>query len=151
MANKITQLVNKDGDNLYPLSGGTISDSITTDMLQDESVTSDKIDWSTITQTALTPNTSYIDYATKSVYYKFGRLVLVYVNANLKANATGNTNIFTGLPTPSDRTSFVIASSDNKIYRARILENTDAIQIEGGFSGSSGTYISGSVAYFADN
>lgn len=47
MANKITQLVNKDGDNLYPLAGGILSDSVTTDMLQDESVTSDKIDWST--------------------------------------------------------------------------------------------------------
>lgn len=48
MANKITQLVNKDGDNLYPLSGGLLSDSVTTDMLQDESVTSDKVDWTTI-------------------------------------------------------------------------------------------------------
>lgn len=48
MANKITQLVNKDGDNLYPLSGGLLSDSVTTDMLQDESVTPDKIDWTTI-------------------------------------------------------------------------------------------------------
>lgn len=47
MANKVVQLQNKDGDNLYPLSGGTASDSITTDMLQDGSVTSDKIDFAT--------------------------------------------------------------------------------------------------------
>ena len=45
MVNKVVQLQNKDGDNLYPLSGGTASDSITTDMLQDGSVTSDKIDF----------------------------------------------------------------------------------------------------------
>lgn len=58
MANKITQLVNKDGDNLYPLSGGLLSDSVTTDMLQDESVessklqdesvVSSKIDWTSV-------------------------------------------------------------------------------------------------------
>lgn len=48
MANKITQLVNKDGDNLYPLAGGILSDSVTTDMVQDGAVTSDKIDSTTL-------------------------------------------------------------------------------------------------------
>ena len=48
MANKITQLVNKNGDNLYPLAGGIMSDSVTTDMIQDGAVTSDKIDSATI-------------------------------------------------------------------------------------------------------
>ena len=54
MANKITQLVNKDGDNLYPLAGGILSDSVTTDMIQDDAVTSDKIDWTTIGDTLWT-------------------------------------------------------------------------------------------------
>lgn len=48
MANKITQLVNEAGDNLYPLAGGMASDSITTAMLKDGAVTSDKIDWTTL-------------------------------------------------------------------------------------------------------
>lgn len=48
MANKITQLVNESGDNLYPLAGGMAADSIGTEMLKDGSVTSDKIDWTTI-------------------------------------------------------------------------------------------------------
>lgn len=48
MANKITQLVNESGDNLYPLAGGMAADSINTQMLKDGAVTSDKIDWATI-------------------------------------------------------------------------------------------------------
>ena len=48
MANKVVQLINEDNDNLYPLSGGVLSDSITTDMLKDDSVTSDKIDSTTL-------------------------------------------------------------------------------------------------------
>jgi hypothetical protein len=47
MANKITQLVNESGDNLYPLAGGMAADSIGTEMLKDGSVTSDKIDYTT--------------------------------------------------------------------------------------------------------
>ena len=57
MANKVVQLINEDNDNLYPLSGGVLSDSITTDMLKDDSVTSDKIDWTTI-KTTLYENVS---------------------------------------------------------------------------------------------
>ena len=49
MANKITQLVNESGDNLYPLAGGMAADSIDTEMLKDGSVTSDKIDSATYT------------------------------------------------------------------------------------------------------
>lgn len=49
MTNKITQLVNESGDNLYPLAGGMAADSIGTEMLKDGSVTSDKIDWMTRT------------------------------------------------------------------------------------------------------
>lgn len=47
MANKITQLVNESGDNLYPLAGGMAADSIGTEMLKDGAVTSDKIDYTT--------------------------------------------------------------------------------------------------------
>lgn len=43
MANIVTQLQNKDGDNLYPLAGGMAADSITTAMIQDGAVTTGKI------------------------------------------------------------------------------------------------------------
>lgn len=47
MANKIVQLQNKDGDNIFPVSAGLASDSVTTDMIQDGAVTSAKIDYET--------------------------------------------------------------------------------------------------------
>lgn len=150
MANKITQLVNKDGDNLYPLSGGLLSDSVTTDMLQDESVTSDKIDWATITPTVLTRNTSYIDPNTGNIrYFKFGRLVLMFFDFLTTASASSSTNVFSDAPVSTYRVNFSISDNNNKSYRCRILENTNNVQIEGGFP--SNTYFSGSVAYFADN
>jgi len=48
MANKIVQLQNKDGDNIFPVSAGLASDSVTTDMIQDGAVTSEKIDFTTL-------------------------------------------------------------------------------------------------------
>ena len=48
MANKIVQLINEDNDNVYPLAGGMAADSIDTQMLKDGSVTSDKIDYTTL-------------------------------------------------------------------------------------------------------
>lgn len=48
MSNKIVQLKDKTfTDNIYPIAGGMAADSITTQMLKDNSVTSDKIDWTT--------------------------------------------------------------------------------------------------------
>ena len=49
MADKVLTLTNKDGtDNIYPIAGGMMANSISTAMLQNGSVTSDKIDWTTI-------------------------------------------------------------------------------------------------------
>lgn len=47
MANKIVQLT-QGNDNIFPIAGGMAEDSITTAMLQDGSVTSDKVDFTTI-------------------------------------------------------------------------------------------------------
>lgn len=44
MANNIVQLQDRSGNNIFPLAGGMVSDSITTQMLQDGAVTSGKID-----------------------------------------------------------------------------------------------------------
>lgn len=49
MADKILTLTNKDGtDNIYPVAGAMVADSVTTAMLQDGAVTSSKIDWTTL-------------------------------------------------------------------------------------------------------
>lgn len=45
---KIVQLQNKDGEDIYPLAGGTAADSISTNMLENGAVTSDKIDSTTL-------------------------------------------------------------------------------------------------------
>ena len=125
------------------------ANTITTSMIQNGAVTSNKIDWTTITTEALTPNTTYVDYSTYSKYMKFGRMVIVYINCYFKAGASGNTDVFSGLPATSNRVSIVLADNTNRVYRARILENTTNIQVEGGFN--SGVYVSGNFVYFADN
>lgn len=43
MADKIVQLQDKQGNNVFPITGGMAADSVTTDMIQDGAVTSDKI------------------------------------------------------------------------------------------------------------
>lgn len=48
MANKIVQLTNKDGDNIYPIAGGVGAGSVTTSSIEDGAVTSDKIDYATM-------------------------------------------------------------------------------------------------------
>ena len=44
MADRIVKLEDKAGDNLYPIAGGMAADSVTTDMIQDGAVTTDKVD-----------------------------------------------------------------------------------------------------------
>lgn len=53
MANKIVQLQNKAGDNLFPVAGSMKGDSITTAMIQDGSVTTDKINNGAVTMDKL--------------------------------------------------------------------------------------------------
>lgn len=51
MANQIVTLKDDNNNPTFPIAGGMAEDSITTQMLKDGSVTSDKIDWATINQT----------------------------------------------------------------------------------------------------
>lgn len=48
MANNIVQLKDYNGNDVFPIAGGMDADSITTQMLKNSSVTSDKIDSATI-------------------------------------------------------------------------------------------------------
>lgn len=47
MADKIVQLQDKQGNNVFPITGGMAADSVTTDMIQDGAVTSEKVDFAT--------------------------------------------------------------------------------------------------------
>lgn len=49
MANNIVQLQDDSGNDAFPIAGGMAADSITTQMIQDGAVTSDKIDFTTLT------------------------------------------------------------------------------------------------------
>lgn len=48
MVNKIGTLKDDNNNPYFPIAGGMAEDSITTQMLKDDSVTSDKIDWTTL-------------------------------------------------------------------------------------------------------
>lgn len=52
MSNNIVQLVDKDSNNIFPIAGSMAADSITTAMIQDESVTPEKIGVSVSTVSA---------------------------------------------------------------------------------------------------
>lgn len=88
MANKITQLVNESGDNLYPLAGGMAADSIDTEMLKDGSVTSDKVDWGTF---ALTPGSVSMGATS---FIRIGNIIIINIqtaNHQIALNETYGT------------------------------------------------------------
>ena len=106
MANKITQLVNESGDNLYPLAGGMAADSIDTEMLKDGSVTSDKIDWATINASEISmsysdinsaatfTNTTGLTYGSTNIARNGDSTALrIYGKVRCVPSATGNTQI----------------------------------------------------------
>lgn len=49
MVDKIVQLEDEDGNNIFPLCRGLGNDTVTTAAIQDGAVTSDKVDWSSMT------------------------------------------------------------------------------------------------------
>ena len=77
MANKIVQLQNKDGDNIFPVSAGLASDSVTTDMIQDGAVTDEKIDFSTLKPRWKVVSTSNTNTVTIPTGYRMYRLTFV--------------------------------------------------------------------------
>ena len=75
MADKIVQLVDDQNNNIYPISRGVAADSVDTNAIQDGAVTSDKIDWSTLTSktiNATTTNTKVQNLNVKLVYNDAG-------------------------------------------------------------------------------
>lgn len=67
MSNNIVQLEDKDGNNVFPVAGSLAANSIETTMLKDGSVTSDKIDFTTMTYST-TEKRVGTDYDGKAIY-----------------------------------------------------------------------------------
>lgn len=77
MADKIVQLQNENGDNIYPLSRGLAADSVDTAAIKDEAITSDKIDWSTIyTSAEYSGSNNSNTYTLKEFKYADGTMEL---------------------------------------------------------------------------
>ena len=71
MADKIVQLQNEDGDNIFPICRGLGNDTVTTAAIQDGAVTGAKIDWTefALTQTSTTNTFTPSNYITSSDTY----------------------------------------------------------------------------------
>ena len=69
MADKIVQLIDKDGDNVYPVAGSLAADTVDTNNIVDEAVTSSKIDFTTFGN-----QTSYFDLGNIRVVFGSGSL-----------------------------------------------------------------------------
>lgn len=105
MANKVIQLVNKDGDNLFPIAGGIAADSITTADIQDGAVTPAKIDFTIQDVTGVAP-TSFVNSSSAAysvVIKRWGSIIDVRVVLPM-ANAVGQdatADLLTSLPIPA--------------------------------------------------
>ena len=126
MANKITQLVNESGDNLYPLAGGMAADSINTQMLKDGSVTSDKIDSATLLKGDVTFASGYnINVAsTAAIAKKVAGVVYFYHGMICPAlTVVDNQTVAFTLPVgwrPVDVVNFIVQCGVGRLCRIRI-------------------------------
>lgn len=127
MSNKIVQLENEAGDNIYPLAGGALTGSISktmleegvfegpelsepstvayvaTDNIQDGAVTSDKIDWTTMSSSVITvtKNSTYVGNVESSNVRRTGNLIEFAFVFTLAADVTvSGQTLFSGLPAP---------------------------------------------------
>ena len=126
MANKIVQLQNKDGDNIFPVSAGLASDSITTDMIQDGAVTDEKIDWTTLESAGL----AYLKGNTYTI------------------NSTNVAMIGTGFVTSGQSRAWI------SLPLGRIVVGNPSITVNslyGAIRNTSGTYVSGGTKDWATN
>lgn len=145
MANNIVQLQDDSGNDAFPIAGGMAADSITTQMIQDGAVTSQKIDWTTID---LTP------YKTSAVS-NIGARAIITIKGGIGMITTGGTvitaygKIFDNIPfsIPFTQELAVNTNSTNTTVRTVIESGTNtgtsAISISSGLSMPSTLYIKG--------
>ena len=97
MANQIVTLKDDNNNPTFPIAGGMAEDSITTQMLKDGSITSDKIDWTTSSiPISIGPKST-----TAQVIYLGDGITLVCGHYTLTSYTTSDsaTNVkITGLP-----------------------------------------------------
>ena len=88
MADIVDTLRNSNGDNVFPIAGGMKASSIVTSMIQNNAVTSDKIDWSTIWDNNKIVQTITDSSNRTGLYFQDGTLITY-------RKATGNLDITT--------------------------------------------------------
>ena len=105
MTNKVVQLEDKSGNNLYPLAGGMAADSVTTAMLQDTAVTPAKIDFTIQNVTGVSPTSSV--NSESSAYNvdikRWGNIIDVRVILPMAqaVEQDATANLLTSLPVPA--------------------------------------------------
>lgn len=127
MSNKIVQLKDKTfTDNIYPIAGGMAADSITTQMLKDNSVTSDKIDSATLLKGDVTLASGYniSVLSTQAIAKKVAGVVYFYHGLSCPAlTSTDNQTVVFTLPVgwrPVDVVNFITQCGVGKLCRIRI-------------------------------
>ena len=150
MSNKIVQLENESGDNLYPIAGGALTGSISktmleegifagpelsepssvayvaTDNIQDGAVTSDKIDSATLLKGDVTLASGYniSVLSTEAIAKKVAGVVYFYHGISCPAlTTTDNQTVAFTLPVgwrPVDVVNFITQCGVGKLCRIRI-------------------------------
>lgn len=148
MANKIVQLEDKAGNNLFPVAGSMKGDSVTTAMLQDGAVTAGKIDFTTVRTdiTSLAPSGSE-----RIIAEQFGNLVIITMS-NLKVTSGDAITTIT-LPTalrPSREynSSAGVLNSAYQPISAAIITLTSNGEMRVRVNNSNAYYVRGEIVYF---
>jgi hypothetical protein len=130
MANIVTQLQNKDGDNLYPLAGGMAADSVTTQMIQDGAVTSDKVDWTTLPTDVLDVSkisvSSGFSLGASMAGAKYGKIVILSVNVgtpSLTSSLQEGIELPSGWHPTADNVNAAIIHTAGNIARVRVTSS----------------------------
>ena len=151
MSNKIVQLENESGDNLYPIAGGALTGSISktmleegvfegpelsepssvayvaTDNIQDNAVTSDKIDYTTLNIDLTDYKTATVTAVSRATAKTFGKLVQLNITVTTSTLSAGGTyTLFEGLPNslrPSETTNIAGALGTKPLARAWVGSN----------------------------
>lgn len=128
MANQIVTLKDDNNNPTFPIAGGMAEDSITTQMLKDGSVTSDKIDSATLTPSDVTFASGYgvVGETTVLAVKSAGRVSFVTNFFVPSITSTDNQTVAFTLPPgwkPRDISNFATTVGVGNICRVRIASD----------------------------